>query len=106
MAAIDGDWEVTDGSEFGIANNFELPLRRYVKSTLPDGLLAIVARVWGDGTCDYESTARLVAAAPAMLDALRSWMDRYDHDIDTQPYYRDVRDKARAAIAKAEGRNQ
>jgi len=77
MAAIEGDWEVTDGSEFGIVNKFELPLRRYVKSTLPDGDAAIVAKVWSDGE-DYESTARLVASAPALLSALRAAADFID----------------------------
>lgn len=56
-----------------------------------------------DDTKDIEANARLIAAAPdllAALDDLLSYLEGYDHDYpEAAPKF----DRARAAIAKAQG---
>lgn len=56
-----------------------------------------------DETEDIKANARLIAAAPdllAALDDLLSYLEGYDHDYpEAAPKF----DRARAAIAKAEG---
>lgn len=68
MAAIQGKW-------YAAANKHEAypadPTSvRFVYADQPDGERYIVAKVWADGT-DYESNARLAAAAPDLLNALK-----------------------------------
>ena len=54
-----------------------------------------------------EETANvlLLAAAPDLLAALRWIADHGDTGAGGRPAYHDMRDRARKAIAKAEGRN-
>lgn len=47
----------------------------------------------------YEANARLIAAAPELLEALRDLLNDYDGGIE--PGESTLIDKARAAIAKA-----
>lgn len=49
-----------------------------------------------DGAVNHEANARLIAAAPDLLEAL--------HDLLTRPTDPAVRERARKAVAKAEGR--
>ena len=69
MAAIKGRWYVGEGP-------YEWPDKptdmRYVYSNQPDGEKYIVAKVWAGDDGDYAGTAGLIAAAPAMLTALRA----------------------------------
>lgn len=53
---------------------------------------------WGRGEF-YQADARLIAAAPELLDALKVMLE---NGAD----YTATRDQARAAIAKAEGRDE
>lgn len=53
---------------------------------------------------DTEANARLIAAAPELLDALRivmSWIDNWDPNFTLDAEWPADRDSARAAIAKA-----
>ena len=69
------------------------------------------ARVWGSsevGDVEGTANARLIAAAPEMLEALREAEARFRTIECTrdfvEPYTRYAAEKVRAAIAKAEGR--
>lgn len=57
----------------------------------------------GDNLRGYcgEANARLIAAAPELLEALEGFVSVYG--VDDVPRWMQVRDKARAAIAKATG---
>jgi hypothetical protein len=55
-------------------------------------------------TCDPED-AGLIAAAPDLLAALKAFIDAYDGDEYASGVW-PLMDQARAAIAKAEGRQQ
>lgn len=97
MAAIQGDWYASAG-----APNEAYPERdgtvRFVYADQPNGDRYIVAKVWAGDDQDYESTARLVAAAPALLAALRFIAGQ---SYETQAA--DVIDHARQVLANAEG---
>lgn len=69
MAAIQGDWCIghSDSESYPVKDQM-----RCVFANQADGDRFIVAKVWSDGEGDYESTARLIAAAPKMLAALRA----------------------------------
>jgi hypothetical protein len=60
-----------------------------------------IAEMMGWGKNRRRANARLIAAAPAMLEALRLMMDTTRH-CDGRPYQSSF-DAARAAIAQAEG---
>lgn len=64
------------------------------------------ASVWGGGGCGREAwaNARLIAAAPELLAALKKLVDEFDEAVDWIPEYMSLADDARMAIAKAEGR--
>jgi hypothetical protein len=49
---------------------------------------------------EAKANARLIAAAPELLEALKDLLSRSEHD----EYYASESDAAEAAIAKAEGR--
>lgn len=51
-----------------------------------------------------DGNARLIAAAPELLEALREYVERHEADSETSPIGCPEYDKAIAAIAKAEGR--
>ena len=59
---------------------------------------------WGDGKIDGHINARLIAAAPELLEALRWIVDHGDTGKGGRPAYHAMRAHARAAIAKAEGK--
>ena len=107
MSVIDGQWSVTDGRELGIENARD---RRFVLSRQADGGTAMVAKVWSDGD-GYEDTARLVAAAPELLAALKDamwtvghlWPDKFD-DPEQQRCMEESWERWEQAQAKAEGR--
>lgn len=76
-----------------------------VRADLGDGESVDVAALMDEGSTEdvtIEANARLIAAAPELLDALRRslWLIEVEHKLDGQHITRD----ARAAIAKAEGR--
>ena len=64
----------------------------------PNGERYMVAKVWAWDDGDYEGTARLVAAAPELLAALKRRAERRDAFDDDE--WQDVL----RLIAKAEGR--
>lgn len=112
MAAIHGKWYASHGANAGDAYPQSDNTVRFVYATQPDGERYIVAKVWSGDDGDYEGTARLVAAAPELLDALRQAKDQLielyeqvyaddEGDNDTA----DVIDAIISAIDKAEGRS-
>jgi hypothetical protein len=71
MAAIQGKWYASaNGHDAYPADPSTV---RFVYADQPDGERYIVAKVWSDGD-DYESNARLVAAAPQLLAACKRMM--------------------------------
>lgn len=77
--------------------------------------LQVVADTYGSTTETREANARLIATAPEMLEALRKIHDEADHILGTdgddplevaRQNAAEIRGLARAAIAKAEGRDQ
>lgn len=67
-----------------------------------------VASIYGDGTIENaDANARLIAAAPDLLDALKAMVASYDglRDSLTSPVVLEKLARADAAIAKAEGRS-
>jgi hypothetical protein len=54
-------------------------------------------------TCRNRENTRLIAAAPELLEVCRAVMDPRSYD-DNGESYQALFDKARAAVAKAEGR--
>lgn len=111
MAAIQGDWYASAGGAAGYPADPDTV--RFVYATQPNGEKYIVAKVWAGDDRDYEGTARMVAAAPALLDALKllrdpdgcgKWVCYCD-----EPHYEGGMCEncvATAAIAKAEGRRE
>lgn len=62
-----------------------------------------------ESTDEHEADARLIAAAPELLDALREYMSQFGQGLDAHglpygPSQAEADRKARAVIAKAEGR--
>ena len=53
---------------------------------------------------EMESNARLIAAAPEMLKELKFLVEQFEEAVDWVPEYTAMADRAKAAIAKAEGR--
>jgi len=88
----------------------------------PDGFSVTDKRVWLDEEgarhgetpnivifAETKANARLIAAAPEMLEALKAFL-AYDEqdgesDVEMMLAYGKARDMARAAIAKAEGQS-
>lgn len=68
MSAIPGKWYASSNGHDAYPADPETV--RFVYADQPDGERYIVAKVWADGE-DYESTARLVAAAPQLLAACK-----------------------------------
>jgi hypothetical protein len=59
-----------------------------------------LAYVWGEGEEPAEANARLIAAAPDLLEALRTARDHIDMDALEISHCKDA-ERIRAAIAKA-----
>lgn len=93
MAAMQGDWHVTTRGDEG---------PRYVHARQTDGEEFIVAKVWAiDDDEDYESTARLVAAAPDLYAVCKLLFGCLGEVIEehNEVAYSDLR----MALMKAEG---
>ena len=71
MAAIEGKWYASVGSHASDAHPEDDDTVRFVYATQPDGEKYVVAKVWAGDDGDFEATARLVAAAPALLLACK-----------------------------------
>lgn len=92
MAAIQGSWRVTTRGD-------DDP--RYVQARQTDGEEFIVAKVWAGDDGDYESTARLVAAAPDLYAVCKLLFGCLGEVIEehNEVAYSDLR----MALMKAEG---
>ena len=53
---------------------------------------------------DKRESQRLLAAAPEMLKELKYLVEQFEEAVDWVPEYTAMADRAKAAIAKAEGR--
>ena len=97
MAAIQGDWYIghSDSESYPVKDQM-----RCVFAGQPSGERYMVAKVWAGDDGDYEGTARLVAAAPELLAALKRRAERRDAFDDDE--WQDVL----RLIAKAEGRSE
>jgi hypothetical protein len=97
MAAIQGKWYAAPNGHDAYPADPDTV--RFVYADQPDGERYIVAKVWADGE-DYESNARLVAAAPDLMAACEELLiylgDWDDPENDTCV-------RAREALAKAKG---
>jgi|DEB0MinimDraft_10_1074344.scaffolds.fasta_scaffold104886_2 hypothetical protein len=51
-----------------------------------------------------DCSARLIAAAPELLKELKYLVEQFEEAVDWVPEYTAMADRAKAAIAKAEGR--
>ena len=78
MAAIQGNWYASSNGHDAYPADPDTV--RFVYADQPNGERYIVAKVWADGE-DYESTARLIAAAPQLLAACKR-MRRLIQDMD------------------------
>jgi len=100
------DWSRDDGPDkFTIAAHEPEKLSPGQSSIWPDGIrkLRIASTEEGDG--DRLANARLISAAPDMLEALKAVRD-WDDNANPAGYgglRQDVRDVVHAAIRKAEG---
>jgi hypothetical protein len=74
MAAIEGKWYASVGTHARDAHPEDDDTVRFVYATQPDGEKYVVAKVWAGDDGDFESTARLVAAAPELLAACKRMM--------------------------------
>jgi hypothetical protein len=98
MAAITGKWYAASNEHDGYPAPPDAV--RFVYATQPDGERYIVAKVWSGDDGDYEGTARLVAAAPELMAALKAHLPWQEEPKQGWGAWQDVVD----AIAKAEGR--
>jgi hypothetical protein len=71
MSAIQGDWYASRSTHNGEAYPQDDDTVRFVYATQADGTKFIVAKVWSGDDGDYSGTAKLVAAAPDLLAALK-----------------------------------
>lgn len=67
------------------------------------GMMLSVAYIDECDHSEYASNARLIAAAPDLLEALQNLMTRVQYDKDAKHWFTDEQKAARAAIAKALG---
>lgn len=106
MAAIQGKW-------YAAANEHDAypadpKAVRFVYADQPNGERYIVAKVWADNLAsglgaDYESNARLIAAAPQLLAACKRMMAMIQEIDRTLGRHPGVIFDAMGAIAQAEG---
>lgn len=108
MAAIQGDWYASSSTHQGEGYPQNDDTVRFVYATQPNGEKYIVAKVWAGDDLDYEGTARLVAAAPKLLAALRladNALDYAQAQVDSErdaAALRSWRRDVQRAIASAE----
>ena len=80
----------------------------YIESRIGGGMLQEVASCGptGEGRDQQEANARLIAAAPELLEALKEVVEILDEVLGfgTEPSHGNIAAKARAVIAKATGR--
>jgi hypothetical protein len=99
MSAIQGDWYASRSTHNGEAYPQDDDTVRFVYATQADGTKFIVAKVWSGDDGDYAGTAKLVAAAPALLAALKAHLPWHSEPVQGWGCWSD----AVAAIDKAEG---
>lgn len=102
-----GPWEVQSGEDacFHQGNRFA------ITKSGTDGRepwQVTIAEIWPATAGADEADARLIASAPELLEALHELEALFDYQGDARPYTWQERlpmlERARAAIAKAEGR--
>ena len=106
MAAIQGRWYASVGTHPGDAYPEASDKVRFVYADQPDGERYIVAKAWADDEGDFESTARLIAAAPQLLAACKKMMEmiqEIDRTLGRRP---GAIFDAMGAISRAEGRTK
>jgi len=92
----------TPGPWWEESDTYQVPR---IWARFPDGSPCDVACAEGDGSIPFEerrANARLIAAAPELYEALKKALDQSGCDGDLCAYA--WHDEARAAIAKAEGK--
>ena len=103
MAAIPGKWYADRSTHDGESYPQGDDTVRFVYATQPNGEKYIVAKVWSGDDGDYESTARLIAAAPQLLAACKrmlSMIQDFDKALGRNP---GIIFDAMAAIQHAQG---
>jgi hypothetical protein len=100
MAAIAGKWYASVGTHDSNAYLEGNGAVRFVYATQESGEKYIVAKVWSGDDGDYAGTARLVAAAPEMLAALK--LIARKHETGDGDF--SVAELCHAMVAKAEGK--
>jgi hypothetical protein len=83
--------------------------RAYIRN-IKDAQGEIIAQIpdWEDGLAETTANARLIAAAPDLLEALRDLLSRAEIELDQTVWHEglvncDILAKSRAAISKALG---
>ena len=83
--------------------------RAYIRN-IKDAQGEIIAQIpdWEDGLAETTANARLIAAAPDLLEALRDLLSRAEIELDQTVWHEglvncDILAKSRAAISKATG---
>lgn len=103
MAAIGGKWYTDTAVTIGREAVDGMGERRLVFSAMPDGSKCIVAKTFAGDDGDYESTARLIAAAPQLLEACKRMMfliQDFDRALSRNP---GIIFDAMGAIRRAQG---
>lgn len=95
-----GPWVENSFTDPGTPPYDQAPLRQVYG--VEGGVVVGIARIERNHTEEGQANARLIAAAPDLLEACKGVYDEHEHDHDPRPCF--VCSRMAAAIAKAEGR--
>lgn len=99
-----GPWEYNDPSKYQVGHGLFSEVAVYAPGTAFPWRMC---EVTGPGDDVAIANARLIAAAPELYEALAVamiWIDNWSPDFTDDPEWPVDRDKIRAALAKAQGR--